>query len=250
MLFPPRSDRRRDIAADDIDVSLDNIVALGTGHPLDFLDIATHGIIGGTSPDITYYWLSTTSDTAASEKTYATDVAAGRVVSAIALTLSQGQALALPSLAFTPNFLTAHVTFNPGAIVDNESCFGQSPLIAVNVRGILQAAGVGRYFGWTKEVDGDDADETDAFMFDRLLGEQSPGITGLDTFVSQFTPPQRPFPLDQVEGVLASETRSSKIQSATKRIVLRLRQGILHQPHRTADRRQDGGEDDHHRLRR
>jgi hypothetical protein len=198
---------------DDLDVSLENIVALGTGHPLDFLDVATHGIVGGASPNIVYYWLSTTSDTADSEKTYAADITAGRVVSAIALTLSQGQNLSLPSLAFTPNFLTAHVTFNPGAIVDNESCFGQSPLIAVNVRGILQAAGVGRYFGWTKEVDGDDADETDAFIFDRLLGEQSPGVTGLDTFVSQFTPPQRPFPLDQIDGVLASETRSTKIQS-------------------------------------
>jgi len=198
---------------DDLDVSLENIVALGTGHPLDFLDVATHGIVGGTSPNIVYYWLSTTSDTSDSEKTYAADIAAGRVVSAIALTLSQGQNQPLPALAFTPNFLTAHVTFNPGAIVDNESCFGQSPLIAVNVQGILQAAGVGRYFGWTKEVDGDDADETDAFIFDRLLGEQSPGVTGLDTFVSQFTPPQRPFPLDQVDGVLASETRSTKIQS-------------------------------------
>ena len=200
--------------ADDLDVSLDNIVALGTGHPLDFLDISTHGIVGGTSPNIVYYWLSTTPDNADSEKTYAADIAAGRVVSAIALTLSQGQNQPLPALAFTPNFLTAHVTFNPGAIFDNESCFGQSPLIAVNVQGILQAAGVGRYFGWTKEVDGNDADETDAFIFDRLLGEQSPGVTGLDTFVSQFTPPQRPFPLDQVDGVLASETRSSKIQTA------------------------------------
>jgi hypothetical protein len=200
--------------ADDLDVSLDNIVALGTGHPLDFLDISTHGIVGGTSPDIVYYWLSTTSDLPDSEKTYAADITAHRVVSAIALTLSQGQVQPLPALAFTPNFLTAHVTFNPGAIVDNESWFGQSPLIAVNVQGILQAAGVGRYYGWTKEVDGNDADETDAFIFDRLLGEQSPGVTGLDTFVSQFTPPQRPFPLDQVDGVLASETRSSKIQTA------------------------------------
>jgi hypothetical protein len=201
-------------AADDLDVSLENIIALGTGHPLDFLDVATHGIVGGASPNIVYYWLSTTPDTADSEKTYATDLAAGRIVSAIALTLSQGQIQPLPALAFTPNFLTAHVTFNPGAIVDNESCFGQSPLIAVNVQGILQAAGVGRYFGWTKEVDGDDADETDAFIFDRMLGEQSPGVTGLDTFVYQFTPPQRPFPLDQIDAVLASETRSSKIQSA------------------------------------
>ncbi len=201
-------------AADDIDVSLDNIVALGTGHPLDFLDVATHGIIGGASPNIEYYWLSTTPDDAASEKTYAADISARRVVSGIALTVSQGQALVLPSLAFTPNFLTAHVTFNPGAIVDNESCFGQSPLIAVNVQGILQAAGVGRYYGWTKEVDGDDADETDAFIFDRLLGEQSPGVTGLDTYVTQFTPPQRPFPLDQIDGVLASEKRSTKIQTA------------------------------------
>jgi hypothetical protein len=199
--------------ADDLDVSLDNIVALGTGHPLDFLDISTHGLIGGASPNIQYYWLSTTTDDATSEMTYAADISAQRVVSGIALTLSQGQFQSLPALAFTPNFLTAHLTFNPGAIVDNESCFGQSPLVAVTVQGILQAAGVGRYYGWTKEVDGNDADETDAFIFDRMLGEESPGVTGLDTFVNQFTPPQRPFPLDQIDGVLASETRSTKIQS-------------------------------------
>jgi hypothetical protein len=143
--------------ADDLDVSLDNIVALGTGHPLDFLDISTHGLIGGASPNIEYYWLSTTTDNAASEMTYAADIAAHRVVSGIALTVSQGQSLSLPALAFTPDFLTAHLTFNTGAIVDNESCFGQSPLVAVNVQGIFQAAGVGRYYGWTKEVDGNDA---------------------------------------------------------------------------------------------
>ena len=199
--------------ADDLDVSLDNIVALGTGHPLDFLDISTHGLIGGASPNIEYYWLSTTTDNAASEMTYAADIAAHRVVSGIALTVSQGQSLSLPALAFTPDFLTAHLTFNTGAIVDNESCFGQSPLVAVNVQGIFQAAGVGRYYGWTKEVDGNDADETDAFIFDRMLGEESPSVTGLDTFVNQFTPPQRPFPLDQIDGRLAAETRSTKIQS-------------------------------------
>jgi hypothetical protein len=200
--------------ADDLDVSLENIVALGTGHPLDFLDVATHGLVGGASPDISYYWLSTTPDNAGTEKTYNADMTAGRVVSAIALTLTQGQNLPLPSLAFTPSFLTSRVTFNPGAIVDNESCYGQSPLVAVTVQGIMQAAGVGRYFGWTKEVDGSDADETDAFIFDRMLGEQAPSATGLDTFIFQFTPPQRPFPLDQIETVLASETRSSKIQTA------------------------------------
>jgi hypothetical protein len=184
------------------------------GHPLDFLDVATHGIIGGASPDIVYYWLSTTPDNSMTEQTYSADLTAGRVVSAITLTLTQGQQSTLPALAFTPTFLTSRVTFNPGAIVDNESCFGQSPLIAVTVQGILQAAGVGRYLGWTKEVDGDDADETDAFIFDRLLGEQSPSFTGLDTYIFQFTPPQRPFPLDQIQTVLASETRSTKVESA------------------------------------
>jgi hypothetical protein len=201
-------------AADDLDASLDNIVALGMGHPLDFLDVATHGLIGGASPDIVYYWLSTTPDNPTTEQTYSADLTAGRVVSAITLTLTQGQQFSLPALAFTPNFLTSRVTFNPGAIVDNESCFGQSPLVAVTVQGIFQAAGVGRYLGWTKEVDGDDADETDAFIFDRLLGEQSPSFTGLDTYIFQFTPPQRPFPLDQIQTVLASETRSTKVQSA------------------------------------
>ena len=98
--------------------------------------------------------------------------------------------------AFTPTFLTEHVHFNPGAIVDNASCYGQSPIIASNVQGVLQAAGVGRYLGWTKAVDGNDADVTDAFLFDRMLGEQSPQAvtqSGLSGFINQRTPPQRPF---------------------------------------------------------
>jgi hypothetical protein len=78
------------------------------------------------------------------------------------------------TFAFTPAFLIEHATFNPGAIVDNESCFGQSPLIATAVETAFQLAGAGQYLGWTKPVAGPSADQTDAFIFDRMLGEQSP----------------------------------------------------------------------------
>jgi hypothetical protein len=72
---------------------------------------------------------------------------------------------------------------------------------------------VGRYLGWTKEVGGTDADVTDAFTFDRMLGEQSPSVTGLDAYANQHTPPQRPFPLDQIETAMASENRSSPLET-------------------------------------
>jgi hypothetical protein len=200
---------------DAVDMSIENLVSIGKGHPLDFLDIATHGMIG-SDPDTplatnTYYaWLSTTPVTQALISTYQTDYNAGNLLSAMYLTLSK-QTISLNTFAFTPTFLTEHVTFNPGAIVDNQSCWGQSPIIASNVQGVLQAAGVGRYLGWTKEVAGNDADETDAFIFDHMLGEQSPSVTLLDTYVNQKTPPQRPFPLDQIETVLA-ESRNTKLQ--------------------------------------
>jgi hypothetical protein len=202
---------------DAVDVSLEHIVALGSGHPLDFLGMATHGVIG-SDPDNplasnTYYaWLSTTPITDATTAQYQTDYNAGNLISSIYLTIDK-QTIPLPSYAFTPTFLTEHMQFNPGAILDNASCWGQNPLIASNVQGTVQAAGVGRYFGWTKEVGGKDADETDAFIFDRTLGEQSPSATGLDLYANQRTPPQRPFPLDDVETALGAEFRNSPIQS-------------------------------------
>jgi hypothetical protein len=203
---------------DAVDMSLENLVALGTGHPLDYFDISTHGMIGSDpsmplATNTFYAWLSTTLPTPALITQFQSDYNAGNLLSAIYLTLNK-QTVPLDTLgfAFTPTFLTEHVHFNPGAIVDNESCWGQSPIIASNVQGVLQAAGVGRYLGWTKEVDGTDADETEGFLFDRLLGEQSPSITGLDGFANQRTPPQRPFPLDDIETAMGAETRNSPIR--------------------------------------
>jgi hypothetical protein len=203
---------------DDLTVSLENIVALGSGHPIDYLDIATHGMIG-SDPDnplatnTFYAWLSTTQVTqTAIDSTYKNDYSAGRIMNAIYLTVSKST-VSINEFAFTPAFVTEQLTFNPGAIVDNQSCWGQNPLIESLVQGTFQSAGVGRYFGWTKEVGGNDADETEAFMFDRMLGEQSPSVTGLDTFIPQNTPPQRPFPLDQIQTAMASENRNTLIQS-------------------------------------
>jgi hypothetical protein len=207
---------------DAVDVTLANIASLGSGHPFDFLGIDTHGMIG-SDPDNplatnTYYaWLSDTPISTAVTTQYQADYNAGNLISAIYLTI-QKTTIALGcsqcGYAFTAAFLTEHLTFNPGAIFDNQSCWGQNPEIASTVQGVLQSAGVGRYFGWTKEVGGNDADETDAFMFDRMLGEQPPGAaiqTGLNQYANQRTPAQRPFPLDDIEAAMAAENRNSPI---------------------------------------
>jgi hypothetical protein len=201
---------------DAVDVTIENLAAIGSGHPIDFLGMATHGVIG-SDPDMplatnTYYaWLLSTPITAALITQYQNDYNAGNLISAIYITL-QKQTATLVTFAFTPTFLTEQVHFNPGAILDNQSCWGQSPIIASNVQGVLQTANVGRYIGWTKEVGGNDADQTDAFIFDRMLGEQSPSVTGLDSFANQRTPPQRPFPLDDIETAMGAETRNSPIE--------------------------------------
>ncbi len=189
---------------DALDVTLANIQALSTGHPIDFLDVATHGMVddGGT-----YWWTSTTAPTDVSLAMYAKDLTAGNVATSTALNAVVPYG---PFFAFNANFLAKDLTFNSGAIIDNQSCHGENRRI-VNGPAKLSARGVGRYYGWTLAVEEEDADGTDAFMLDRLLGEQSPSVTGLDQYARQRMPPQRPFPLDQVYDVMETEGRSGPL---------------------------------------
>ena len=198
-------------------VTLENIVALGSTHPLDFLDIATHGAVVSLKPGGPQFYvnISNTPVTDASRAQYASDLAAGRLVYAFVLQKTKIVST-FTTFAFTPAFLIEHATFNPGAIVDNESCFGQSPPIATAVESAFQLAGAGQYLGWTKPVAGPSADQTDAFIFDRMLGEQSPSQTGMDQFVAQRSPAQRPFALPFVEAVMQTENRSDGIGVGTE----------------------------------
>jgi hypothetical protein len=192
-------------------VSLGNIVTLGSGHPIDLLDIATHGMVVGAVAPYNLALLSDTAVNATSKAQYAADLLAHRVMFAIYLTL-EDTAETQPVMAFTPDFLAANLHFNRGAIVNLGACWSANPLVAGTVGATLESVGVGRYYGWTKSLSNLDFYETNSFLYDRLLGEQSPTTTHLDAFASQRMPPQRPFPLDDIETAMASETRSSPIQ--------------------------------------
>ncbi len=197
---------------DVLDSSLDNILAL-SGHQIDYFSIATHGMVVGLSNPY-YALLSTTPFNSTTALKYWADYQAKNIVAAVQLQYPSQTGL-LPTWAFTPGFLRDHMAFNPGAIVDNQSCFGQSPATIAGVLSTLQAAGVGRYTGWTKKVDGDDADQTEAFIFDRMLGEASPSTTGLDAYAPQRTPAQRPFPFDDIAGIMATEDRAGPLGTGT-----------------------------------
>ena len=185
-------------------VGLDTIANLSPGGFVDYFDIATHGMVALSPLGNPYYlWLSDTPITSAALVKYAADYTAGNLV--YATVLSSGAFLSTSKFAFTPGFVTNHVQFGSGAIVVNESCFGQNAAISTQVTATLKSAGVGRYFGWTQPVGGGYADQTDAFIWDRLLGEAS---TTLNAFVTQRVPPQRPFSLDAIQGILGSETRA------------------------------------------
>ncbi len=198
-----------DYSVDDLDVSLENILALSNGHPIDYLDISTHGGIIEVPPQTPFYaYLSTTLVTTTNLPTYAPDITAGRLIYGAMLSCT-GCTNYVPgqdAYVFTPEYLTSHLTFNPGAIFVNNSCFGQNSLTAAAVVTTLQAAGVGLYTGWTKEVDGPDADETDAFLIDRLLGEQA--HTQLNEMVTQDTPLQQPFPMTSVVSAINAQLRN------------------------------------------
>ncbi len=196
---------------DEGDVELESFDQIGIGGSVDVLDIATHGMVAQDASGNHYYvWLSDTPITGAELANYATDYAAGNIQYAV--TLSNGTIDDEPTFSFTPAFLANHVTFRTGAILINESCDGQEASVASAVRATLKNADVGRYFGWDNPVEGDAADQTDAFVWDRLLGEAS---TTLAQFVTQRVPAQRPFPLDDIDGILTSETRSGPLGTST-----------------------------------
>jgi hypothetical protein len=203
-------------------VSLVNITHIGAtnAHPIDFLNITTHGMVGertlSGSSTYQYYLLSTTPLSDDAKTTYAADFAAHNLAYALFLsTRTTPEATTnLGLLSFTPDFLTAHLQFNPGAIVNFAACYGASPIIQDDVSATLKAAGVGRWFGWTKAVGIIDDYQSISFLFDRLVGEQSPSASGLDADAAQRTPPQRPFSLMDVYGAMQSEVRSSAIQAS------------------------------------
>jgi len=78
---------------------------------------------------------------------------------------------------------------------------------------MLAAAGVSLYSGWTYPVDGKHADQTDAFLTDRLLGEPS---AALAAYVNQRSPLQRPFSLTDVLAAAAVETRSGGLITSSE----------------------------------
>ncbi len=196
---------------DDLDVSLENIIALGKDHSVDFLDINTAGGVVGRKPDLFYLFQSMTPVNGTSLATYQEDLRAGNLYVSVTLYRpggpGNGNTKAQTRIAFTPRFLTKYVHFTPGAIVINGASFGQDPEIASGLTTSLRNAGVGRYYGWTKIAEGGDREQTETFLVDRLLGEQAPSVTGLSAFAVQQIPPQRPFPLNDIDAVMQTEIR-------------------------------------------
>jgi hypothetical protein len=197
--------------AEEGSASLDNVAALRNGG-VDFLDISTHGGVYQKPSGSQYFFLSTTPVTAANMQKWSADLQSGNLI--YGLTLYPSGYVALATFAFSPAFVTSHVTFNPGAIVDNISCFGESPLIATSVQNTFFAANVGMYYGWTKSVRGIDSDDSDAFLLDRTLGEQSPSVSGLATYVDQRSPAQRPFSLFETYATMSLETRNDPLEGS------------------------------------
>jgi hypothetical protein len=189
------------------DVKLATVTGFNASKPLDVFDISTHGMQPGDIPGIGtgYAWASDTTVTEASLLAWKDDVDASRLIEGTFPVANAGPQLG-SVFAFTPQFLQKYVTFNPGAIVINESCFGRTDLASATAYPYL--TNVARYFGWDDEVQGDDADSTDAFIWDRLIGEYS---TALSTLVDQRNPPQRAFSLDDITTAMKTENRSGPI---------------------------------------
>lgn len=196
----------------DLDISLIDIIALGGSQKLDFLVINTHGMVIGVPPNLDYAMSTTTDVNDADTALYKSDIDTSLFYS-VTLTIKKAP-FVLAQYAFTPTFLAKHVSFNPGAIVYSSTCYGANDLIVNAVAATYKTANAGRYFSWSKAVFNTPADQSEAFLIQRLLGD-SPNITGLGTYVLQNFPPQRPFPLDDVEAAMKAETRNSPILVST-----------------------------------
>jgi hypothetical protein len=199
---------------DVVDINLPDIILMGHAHPLDFLVLATHGMVaqlmtatGPSGPPFDAMMSTSSVSDPTIAQGYAQDIAAHNLLPAVYLTTSSSGG-SLPTYAFTHTFLTEHLVFNPNALFYNGSCLGANSLTLQSTTTLLQSAGVGRYLAWDKSVGIRDLEQTLAFMIDRILGEQSPSVTGLDQFVPQQTPPQRPFHLDDVQTAMQSEDRN------------------------------------------
>jgi hypothetical protein len=194
---------------DFLELTLENLEALGNGHPLDYLSIATHGSVNfdEDSPELppVYVMLSDTNVSDAVNETYAQQIRSGQLGAGFSLSYSTDVQV---HYGFTMSFLAEVVRFNPGAIVVNQSCNGQNKSSAVAIASTLKQAGAGFYLGWALSVASDDADQTEAFLLDRLLGEQSPSVNALNALVAPRDPPQRPFPPAAVLAALTSENRN------------------------------------------
>jgi hypothetical protein len=195
--------------ADAIPVTLANIVALGANHPVDFLSLATHGYVAllGAARTPQYLNLSDTPINTNTLVQYLPQILAGTVFTSTVVIRPDSGSKYKPfaALAFTPQFVAQNVKFNPGAYFDNQSCFGQHTMIADDVLATYAAAGVARYSGWTFEANGNYADQTEAFIADRLIGETSPALAA---YVAQRDPLQRPFDLADVLSAMGTETRT------------------------------------------
>jgi hypothetical protein len=202
---------------DFLGVTLDNILALASGHPLDFLDISTHGAaLSLTQPPTnpSYFWLSDTPVTDTLNAIYVVDRQQHNLVSS-AFLFNPADNTAAPNngifYSFTPQFLiNHHVTFNPGAIIDNRACYGQHPLIRDSVQAVFQLAGAAAYMGWDNPVTAYDFTQTDAFLMDRLLGEANTTALTTGSLVVVAPSPsglQRPFPLADILTAMGSEQR-------------------------------------------
>jgi len=201
-------------------VTLENIVAAGS-KPTAYFDIATHGGNGfNVYAQRDLYTLSSdTAVTADNYYQYHPEIRAAHLEYSLALLdpdTDRNLPQSIPVYAFTSAWLTQHMKFAPGAVFVNTSCFGANVYPAGKAFvSDLNAAGVGFYAGWTKSVDDLDADETDAYLIDRLLGEQIPSLNDLPKYVLQDSPPERPFQVNDILLELPKKPRDNPIRNGS-----------------------------------
>jgi hypothetical protein len=197
------------------EASVKNLKGIGSDHAIFYL--STHGgadslkQVGGKKVEATLGFWTTDECTVENEKNFKDDLDNFRLGYMMAMNNqpSPGKVTIDKHYAFTAEFVKAYMHFGENALIYFTACngFREKPS-GVNFRETVISKAEKQhaaYLGWTQPIYEGDGYVAAKFVFDRLLGANSPNAPGTHFPIPQEDPYQRSFDVDAVLKDMASK---------------------------------------------